>query len=148
MIKRTKLKDRELPQYTRGEEIFNMVSHILGVPLGIVAIVLCAAQFNQPIIGVCIFFILVAIATGLLIYNGVYYSKESDEKKEVKENSLMKQISSIISIIGLIVYLFVSFMTMAWHITWMIWLIVALIDEIVKLIFIISSKKEEGNSNE
>ena len=116
--------------------------------LSIVAIVLCAAQFNQPIIGVCIFFILVAIATGLLIYNGVYYSKESDEKKEVKENSLMKQISSIISIIGLIVYLFVSFMTMAWHITWMIWLIVALIDEIVKLIFIISSKKEEGNSNE
>ncbi len=116
--------------------------------LSIVAIVLCAAQFNQPIIGVSIFFILVAIATGLLIYNGVYYSKESDAKKEEKENSLMKQISSIIGMIGLIVYLFVSFMTMAWHITWMIWLIVGLIDEIVKLIFIVSSKKEEGNSNE
>ena len=51
MIKRTKLKDRELPQYTRGEEIFNMVSHILGVPLGIVAIVLCvivAAMHENP----------------------------------------------------------------------------------------------------
>ena len=51
MIKRTKLKDRELPKYTRGEEIFNMVSHILGVPLGIVAIVLCvifAAMHGNP----------------------------------------------------------------------------------------------------
>ena len=28
--KRTKLKDRTLPDYTRGEEIFNMVSHIVG----------------------------------------------------------------------------------------------------------------------
>lgn len=41
MIKRTKLSDRKLPTYTKGEEIFNMVSHIAGVPLGIVAIVLC-----------------------------------------------------------------------------------------------------------
>ncbi len=39
---RTKLKDRELPTYTKGEEIFNMVSHIVGSVLGIVAIVLCS----------------------------------------------------------------------------------------------------------
>ena len=39
-MKRTKLDDRILPTYTRGEEIFNMVSHIVGAPLGIVAIVL------------------------------------------------------------------------------------------------------------
>ena len=41
MIHRIKLADRELPIYTKGEEIFNMVSHIVGVPLGIVAIILC-----------------------------------------------------------------------------------------------------------
>ena len=39
-MKRTKLKDRVLPTYTKGEEIFNMVSHIVGAPLGIVTIVL------------------------------------------------------------------------------------------------------------
>ncbi len=38
---RTKLKDRELPTYTKGEEIFNMTSHIVGGALGIVALVLC-----------------------------------------------------------------------------------------------------------
>ena len=38
---RTKLKDRILPTYTKGEEIFNMVSHIVGGAFGIVALVLC-----------------------------------------------------------------------------------------------------------
>ena len=38
---RTKLKDRILPDYTKGEEIFNMTSHIVGWSFGIVALVLC-----------------------------------------------------------------------------------------------------------
>ena len=37
---RTKLADRELPDYTRGEEIFNMVSHIVGGAMGVVFLVL------------------------------------------------------------------------------------------------------------
>ncbi len=42
--KRTKLKDRQLPDYTRGEEIFNMVSHIVGGAFGIVALVTCVVK--------------------------------------------------------------------------------------------------------
>jgi hemolysin III len=38
---RTKLKDRSLPHYTHGEEIFNMVTHIVGGAVGIIATVLC-----------------------------------------------------------------------------------------------------------
>lgn len=41
-MKRTKLVDRILPTYTKGEEIFNMVSHIVGGVAGIVTIVLCS----------------------------------------------------------------------------------------------------------
>lgn len=37
---RTKLKDRKLPSYTKGEEIFNTVSHIIGAVAGITATVL------------------------------------------------------------------------------------------------------------
>lgn len=47
---RTKLADRQLPNYTRGEEIFNMVSHTVGFALGIVVLVLClitAANHND-----------------------------------------------------------------------------------------------------
>ena len=49
-MNRTKLADRILPDYTKGEEIFNMVSHIVGGALGIVATVLCvifAARHNN-----------------------------------------------------------------------------------------------------
>lgn len=38
---RTKLKDRILPIYTKGEEVFNMTSHIVGASFGLVALVLC-----------------------------------------------------------------------------------------------------------
>lgn len=40
-MSRTKLSDRKLPDYTRGEEIFNMVSHIVGGGFGIIALVGC-----------------------------------------------------------------------------------------------------------
>lgn len=40
-MERIKLQDRVLPIYTKGEEIFNMTSHIVGGVLGIVATVLC-----------------------------------------------------------------------------------------------------------
>ena len=40
-MQRTPLSERVLPDYTRGEEICNMVTHIVGGALGILAIVLC-----------------------------------------------------------------------------------------------------------
>ncbi len=35
---RTRLKDRKLPNYTRGEEIFNMVTHIVGGGFSVLAL--------------------------------------------------------------------------------------------------------------
>ena len=43
-MKRTKLSDRKLPDYTRGEEIMNMVTHIVGGAMGIVALTLCVIR--------------------------------------------------------------------------------------------------------
>jgi len=40
-MKRTKLIDRRLPNYSRGEEIFNMTSHIVGGGFGVIALVSC-----------------------------------------------------------------------------------------------------------
>ena len=40
-MKRTKLKDRVLPQYTKGEEIFNMTSHIVGAAFGLIVTIVC-----------------------------------------------------------------------------------------------------------
>ena len=50
-MKRTKLSDRQLPDYSRGEEIMNMVTHIVGGAVGVVALTLCvifAALHGNP----------------------------------------------------------------------------------------------------
>lgn len=41
MKKRLKLSERTLPNYTRGEEVMNMVTHIVGGGVGVIALVLC-----------------------------------------------------------------------------------------------------------
>lgn len=53
-MQRTKLADRILPTYTKGEEIFNMTSHIVGGALGIVATTLCVimAALNHNVYGI------------------------------------------------------------------------------------------------
>lgn len=40
-MSRTKLADRILPNYTKGEEIFNMVSHLVGAAFGVYVLVAC-----------------------------------------------------------------------------------------------------------
>ncbi len=57
---RTKLRDRLLPDYTKGEEIFNTVSHIVGGGFGVIALVLCvvfAALYRDAwsVVGACIY---------------------------------------------------------------------------------------------
>lgn len=54
MEKRTKLADRTLPNYYKGEEIMNMVTHIVGGALGIAVLPLCVvfAALNGNVFGV------------------------------------------------------------------------------------------------
>ena len=53
-MKRTKLKNRILPNYTKGEEIFNMVTHITGGGIGVIALTLCVikAAFDSDAFGI------------------------------------------------------------------------------------------------
>ena len=44
MKKRIKLADRVLPDYCTGEEIMNMVTHIVGGGLGVIALALCVIR--------------------------------------------------------------------------------------------------------
>jgi len=43
-MKRTPLRDRMLPVYSRGEELMNMITHIVGGALGIVVLLSCVIQ--------------------------------------------------------------------------------------------------------
>ena len=120
--------------------------------LALVFIIFFAAFIEQEIIGVCLFFITIAIATGIIIYSAIYYSDKDKKKKvEKKENKTVKQLGEIIDIIGVIVYFFISFKTGAWHITWIVFLIVGLCKSIIRLLFDLDNKddkKEEIKENE
>ena len=80
-MKRVKLKDRVLPTYTKGEEIFNMISHIIGGALGIAATTLCiifSALHNNVygIISCAIYgFSMILLYTMSSIYHGLRPNK-------------------------------------------------------------------------
>ena len=117
----------------------------------IIMIIFFSTAFDLAELGVCLFFFINAIATGLIIYNGIVYGKKvekENEKVKKKENMTIKLICEIIDIIGVIVYFLVSFTTGAWHITWIIFLIVALCQVIAKLIYGIKNEGSEGEENE
>lgn len=77
-MKRTKLADRLLPDYTRGEEIMNMVTHIVGGAMGIAVLVLCVVRssLNGNLTGLLtsIFYGITMIATYTMssVYHGLH----------------------------------------------------------------------------
>lgn len=94
-----------------------------------------------------IFLIVLAIGICVIIYT---YSS-TNTKKVVKTlnpgEKKYKQIKGIIAILTTIIYLGISFLTNAWHITWIIWIIYALVTRIIKLIFMLNGH-EVGDNNE
>ena len=83
------------------------------------------------------FFLICAIATCLLIYQGIVLSTTITKKRKEKSNDEKKMdgIVELVSIIFAIIYLLVSFLTGAWHITWIIWLVFAAVQAIIKIFF-------------
>lgn len=102
-------------------------------------------------IGPILMFMIVAIATALLIYNNMTKPKymkiddtiveEFKEWKESKENRELSAISSAVWSLATVVYIIVSFLTGAWHITWVIFLIATAITSIIKAIFDLKGDK-------
>lgn len=79
-MNRIKLKDRVLPKYSRGEEIANMVSHIVGGAIGIVALVLCVvfAAINDNTYGVVSGSIFGACMILLYTISSIYHGLRPD----------------------------------------------------------------------
>ena len=77
MAKRIKLRDRLLPDYTRGEEIMNMVTHIVGGGLGVLILAVCVikaslASNTLGIVGCTIYGVtMVALYAMSSIYHGL-----------------------------------------------------------------------------
>lgn len=115
---------------------------ILGYFIAVVWIMISIPVLKiNPIVASAIFLLICGIATFIIVYTCMIY--KLPKKREEKNMKLVKQINQIISSIFLVIYLLVSFITLAWHITWILWVVCGLVEEIVKLIFLL-----RGNENE
>lgn len=101
-----------------------------------------------PMIGVVIMFLMIGIATGLIIYTHmsipqdvsqyITHNKHSREIQYNGESKTLRFLAAFMKVywmIVLIIYLSVSFYTGRWAITWLIWLIASAIKEALYIFF-------------
>ena len=76
---------KALPAYTRGEELFNMISHIVGAGLGLIAMVACVivAAFHQNVWGVVSGCIYGACVVLLFTMSSIYHGLRIEKPKRV-----------------------------------------------------------------
>lgn len=86
-LKRTKLRDRMLPDYTRGEEIFNFVSHVVGGAFGIVALIVCVAvaAYHKNVWGIVSSAIYGASLVLLYCMSSIYHGLKHPTAKKVMQ---------------------------------------------------------------
>lgn len=85
MTERTKIRDRVLPSYTKGEEIFNMVTHIVGGAVGIAALVLCViiSALRGNVLGIVCSAIFGGSMVLLYTTSSVYHGLRTTTSKKV-----------------------------------------------------------------
>ena len=86
-MKRTKLTDRRLPDYTRGEEIMNMVTHIVGGAMGIAVLTLCVirAALNGNVYGIVTSAIYGTTMITMYTISSVYHGLKPNLGKKVMQ---------------------------------------------------------------
>ena len=138
-------KEKVLTKQEAKEKSAKVVSgsvfiYILAVAL---IMILVPVKHVNPIIASSIFLVLIGWATARIIKNYMSMPKFEKTKEEKKEEKIIKQINGIIGSICVAIYFIISFTTMAWHVTWVIFIINGLICQVIKLIFMLKGDEED-----
>lgn len=83
------------------------------------------STFGLDILGLCLTLLIVAFATYLMIVTGKKDDDEDEKESKEAKHPLKESIGNIIWVVGLVLYFGSSFYTGAWHITWLIFPIMA-----------------------
>ncbi len=111
--------------------IFSIVIVIIGIPV---------LNWN-PILVSSVFLLIIGFATARIIKHYMSIPKFEETKEERKQNQMMKEINGIIGMLCTVLYFVISFSTMAWHVTWVIFIIDGLLCQVVKLFFMLKEEK-------
>ena len=138
----------EDPHPQKKSAILTSIAVMLYILCPVPIIVFESFGYYFEIFGLVLLFVMIAIATGLLIYNSMikkkyFYNNLYDYKYEYsKYYKLRKSIYSIIWVLIVALYLFISFRYMIWSYSWIIFLIGAAIEEVLKAYFDYKEEKE------
>lgn len=107
------------------------------------------SEMHMDTLGLCATISIVAVATVAIIISST--GKQEQAKKEEKQEVLTprqemkKAIQKTISTVGLVAYFVISFATGAWHITWLIFPIIAAIEGVVNACLDLKEAKDHEN---
>lgn len=118
----------------------------IAIALYVLCVIPCILIGNT--VGVCLMFVLAAIATGLLVYNGIDrrsvrkvtgdnvvedFKAWSEEKGG--RNQALDSILKAVWALTIALYIIVSFLTGAWHITWVMFVLCVAVNAIIRAFF-------------
>ncbi len=143
--KEEKKEEKVLTRQEVKERSAKVVSGSIFIYIAAVAFVMIAivVQHANPIIASSVFLLLIGWATARIIKNYMSIPKFEKTKAEKRQDSIQRQINGIISSICIAIYFIVSFITLAWHITWIIFVIDGLICQVIRLIFMLKEEENE-----
>lgn len=140
-----KKEEKVLTKQEVKERSAKVVSISIFIYIAAVAFLMIAipVQHANPIIASAVFLLLIGWATARIIKNYMSIPKFEKTKAEKKQDKIQKQINGIVSSICVAIYFIVSFITLAWHITWIIFVIDGLICQVIRLIFMLKEVEED-----
>ena len=108
---------------------------------------LALADTRLDILGLCILLFIVAVATIMIV---LCARKDDDDENAEKDNQtprqqLQKSIDSLIWSVGLVVYFAISFLSNSWHITWLVFPMIAAVQNLAKAILDLKEAKDYEN---
>lgn len=86
-------------------------------------------NIGNGIIGLCLMFLLIAAATVLMVMAS---SDKEEKEQEDQQKSKQTPLDKTLNTVALVLFLALSFFTGAWHITWLIWPIMAAVKGIIR----------------
>jgi predicted ATP-dependent protease len=101
----------------------------------------------QNTIGLVLMFVFVAVATGMLIYNGMTRTQGRKQEETIaaefkqwretnqSRKTVYRSITSSLWAFAVVIYFLVSFWTGGWNLTWLIFLVAIAVNNIIRVLF-------------
>lgn len=139
--------DEEYRAWKKRSSILIPTAVLLYICSVIPPIIASELRWMNDSVGPCFMFVFIGIATAIIVFNNMSkptvskvdgtimeefkeWKASQDDKKKVR-----KSINSALWTLILVLYFLISFSTGAWHITWVIFLVGAAAESIIKAIF-------------